>query len=501
MLCWSPNSGELLCEFPSYNQWSFDVAWSPRDPALIASSTVDGTVSVFSLLGGGFPPPRDVKFSAIADSFPGMEMPSEAPAVAQPQAIYPVRPPAFLPAKGGCSFGFGGRLLSWNNESRAVVISQVVTEPDLVERGNELLTALNSTGVQQYCAQKLLDVPDQQEKEVWEYISAGLSGEASTSQYLSLLGYPAPTSSQEEAGLNAQMGALATADGSTGSLDPSEQFEMIASAQSSDKTPEPELLEADSPLPEQSPVVLSTEGRGGAIRRALITGQMDEAVELCLQHSKFSLALIVAQHAGADLFQKTRDRVMTLEKDEDSLSGVVAAAVRTDLDAVVTQCALTNWKEAVVTVMTHASLDTRPSLLQRLGRRLESGDSLQSALLCYLVAGALDNFVQCWVKTKSGGTTTKKGTTALSTQDLQDLVEVVLVVQQSGAVIPSDVDGGVGVGSFLAQFASLLATQGALQTALYYLTNNAAVESQVRLIITCYLSCSVLCVVFIYSPH
>ncbi|KAF2366859.1 Ancestral coatomer element 1 Sec16/Sec31 [Trinorchestia longiramus] len=478
VLCWSPNSGSLLCEFPSYNQWSFDVAWCPRDPALVASATVDGTVSVFSLLGGGYPPPRDVKFSAIADSFPGMEMPSETPVAAQPQSIYPSRPPAFFPSKGGCSFGFGGRLVSWNQESRAVVVSQVVTEPELVQRGAELLSALTSTGLQQYCAQKLDSITDADEKEVWEFICAGASGEGAAAQYLTLLGYPPPAHPQQEptsAALNAQMGALNTHDGSTGSLDPSEQFEMIASAQSSDKTPEPELLDAESPTGELGRVVVSPEGSGATIRQAVITGQLEEAVNLCMQDNKFSLALILAQHAGPDLYQKTRDRVLSTERDGDGVCGVVAAVVKTDLEAVVSQCSLTNWKEAVVTVINHAPVEMRPSLLQRLGGRLESGRQLQWALLCYLAAGTLDSFVQCWVKTKPEGA-------SLTTQHLQDLVEVVLVVQQSGAALPSDGDAaGSAVGQFLAQYACLLATQGALGTALHYLAASPAVETQADL--------------------
>jgi hypothetical protein len=35
------------------------------------------------------------------------------------------------------------------------------------------------------------------------------------------------------------------------------------------------------------------------------------------------------------------------------------------------------------------------------------------------------------------------------------------------------------VGQFLAQYANLLATQGALQTALYYLASSASLDSQV----------------------
>ncbi|XP_047741415.1 protein transport protein Sec31A isoform X2 [Hyalella azteca] len=477
MLCWSASTAELLCEVPSYNQWSFDVAWCHRDPALVASATVDGTVSVFSLLGGGYPPARDVKFSAIADSFPGMEMPSEAPVSVQPQTVYLARPPAFFPSKSGCSFGFGGQLLSWNAGSGVVTISQVVTEPDLVQRGNDLLAALGGAGVHQFCAEKLADLTDDHERELWEFISAGLAGEAAAVQYLSLLGYPAPLALNEDpsSALSAQMGALNTAEGSTGSLDPSEQFEMIASAQSSDKTPEPELLDPDSPGPEGRHVVVSPDGAGGAIRRAIITGQLDEAVDLCLQDSKYTLALILSQHASPELYQKTRDRVLCLESDSDALCGVTAAVVKTDLDAVVAQCSLDNWKEVVVTVINHAPAELRPQLLQRLGSRLEFSNELQNALLCYLVAGALDNFVQCWVKTKPVGS-------ALSTQHLQDLVEVVLVVQQSGAALSTDGDAGAAVGQFLAQYASLLATQGALQTALCYLASSASLDSQAELV-------------------
>lgn len=57
---WNPNYGErgseIVCEFPSYNQWSFNLDWCKRDPSLVATASVDGTVSVYSILGGGLPP-------------------------------------------------------------------------------------------------------------------------------------------------------------------------------------------------------------------------------------------------------------------------------------------------------------------------------------------------------------------------------------------------------------------------------------------------------------
>ncbi|KAL9692567.1 hypothetical protein quinque_015989 [Culex quinquefasciatus] len=41
--CWNQNSeeqnGEILSELATTNQWNFDVAWCPRNPALIAGSS------------------------------------------------------------------------------------------------------------------------------------------------------------------------------------------------------------------------------------------------------------------------------------------------------------------------------------------------------------------------------------------------------------------------------------------------------------------------------
>ena len=40
-------------------------------------------------------------------------------------------------------------------------MSQVVTEKELVDRSNQLLSALNSTNMQTYCHEKLGALPDQ----------------------------------------------------------------------------------------------------------------------------------------------------------------------------------------------------------------------------------------------------------------------------------------------------------------------------------------------------
>jgi len=43
---------KVVYELPTGSQWSFDVQWCPRNPAMISSCSFDGHVSVYSLMGG-----------------------------------------------------------------------------------------------------------------------------------------------------------------------------------------------------------------------------------------------------------------------------------------------------------------------------------------------------------------------------------------------------------------------------------------------------------------
>ncbi len=127
ILCWNPNSvdapnGEVLCELATSGQWSFDVSWCPRNPAVIAASSFDGRVSVYSLLGGQAQSAADLSAAAaassnIADSFPGMEAmrpvsvsPGQQASQAQAASAQQLRkPPKWLRRPCGASFGFGGK--------------------------------------------------------------------------------------------------------------------------------------------------------------------------------------------------------------------------------------------------------------------------------------------------------------------------------------------------------------------------------------------------------
>lgn len=111
ILCWNPNSnkpgGEVLSEIAQTNQWNFDVAWCPKNPALIASSCFDGHVSIYSIMGGKTQQIQTT--NKIADSFPGMDGYVQAPIPQQGSSVVVsvdlTKPPKWLKKPIGASFG------------------------------------------------------------------------------------------------------------------------------------------------------------------------------------------------------------------------------------------------------------------------------------------------------------------------------------------------------------------------------------------------------------
>ncbi|XP_042893283.1 protein transport protein Sec31A-like isoform X7 [Penaeus japonicus] len=485
---WNPNYGErgseIVCEFPSYNQWSFNLDWCKRDPSLVATASVDGTVSVYSILGGGLPPTQADKFSAIADSFPGMEMPAVVPQGASPQPIQVKNPPKWFLKPCGANFSFGGRLVSWNKQSRSVSISQVVTEEKLVERSVQLETALSQSQLGPYCQAKAEAAAKPCDQVLWKFIGANFET-APRTHYMSLLGYsssqvsdkirpPAPAAEGVAAEILAdKMENLGTNDGSTSSLDPSEQFEMIASAQSFDKTPELEDIEPEvetKPPKVELNVEEASGSNEGLITQALLVGDLESAVDLCVKDKHFTHALTLAAHAGQELYAKTRDSV--LKQVDGTLAPLIGAVVRGDLTSITTSCSLTNWKEALVSALTYCEDAQFTALAENLGERLEAsniGEYIPSAMICYVCAGSLEKFVSCWSRMQPN---------LSNPNELQDLVEIIMVLQRSLAAAgrPVNLSEGSTVSSLLCQYASLLAAQGALNTAVSYL--NSATEGE-----------------------
>lgn len=76
-------------------------------------------------------------------------------------------------------FQFGGKLTIFENSTldgtnasaKTVYVSSVVTNPDLVQRSNELDSALKSMQYSDYCRKKIDFATDDHEKKIWKCIN------------------------------------------------------------------------------------------------------------------------------------------------------------------------------------------------------------------------------------------------------------------------------------------------------------------------------------------
>lgn len=85
---------------------------------------------------------------------------------------------------------FGGKLITFRNEANAphaVKISQVTTEPELVERSTKLEEVLSSGNFIEYCRQRADEMPDQHSRYVWYFLKANFENNPHT-EMLNLLG-------------------------------------------------------------------------------------------------------------------------------------------------------------------------------------------------------------------------------------------------------------------------------------------------------------------------
>ncbi|XP_034048207.1 protein transport protein Sec31A isoform X2 [Thalassophryne amazonica] len=561
ILCWNPNTAEVVYELPTSSQWCFDIQWCPRNPALLSAAGFDGHIDIYSIMGGSSQAQSQRHADQISNSFGNMDPfgtgqtlpPLQLPPPAAPlAAVSPLKkPPKWIRRPIGASFAFGGKLVSLENgnlnpqqpqqpSSHIVHISQVVTETAFLKRSDQLQATLSAGSFVDFCQAKISEAENEFEKTVWSFLKANFESDI-RSKFLELLGYDkekvalkiSAALEEEDAGQPildlpspASLEPLADLCLAPPLETPEASFDVIAAA---NIQPPPELdvldskskertagdtLEAeanwDAIIPENEGIPMdetmatkeeeatcadtsapaeesaeistpdSTEGislsisqdMDGLIIQALLTGDFEGAVELCLHDNRMADSIILAIAGGAELLQKTQKKYFM--KMHSKITKLISAVVMRDWHDILKTCDLQNWKEALAAVMTYAQPEEFSSLCDLLGSRLEAEENLQlqaQSCLCFICAGNVEKLVSCWTRAQDGHSPLR----------LQDLVEKVVVlrraVEQTQRCGPAAV--GILLSEKMSQYVSLLASQGSLSTAITYLpdnTNQVAVQ-------------------------
>lgn len=505
ILCWNPNSdvpgGEVIYELPTSTQWCFDVQWCPRNPGVISSSSFDGHVSVYSLMGGGHPIHIADK---VADSFQSNDPFAQAAAthqVQQTQNVMPLqKPPKWLRKPVGASFGFGGKLVSFESSSsttqqpspKNVYVSQVVTETELLNSSSQLEQALLNGQYVEFCAMKSANSSDEIQENIWNFLRVNFEKEP-REHYIGLLGYDKTELARkvaehisadphyESQGVDAEelaqrMTQLHTADGvaasggqaspNVGSKTPGSRDDL-SSGNISDTFDDIAAANAQQEKVEQTPLNISAEDDPeGYLCQALLMGNFEAAVELCLCENKMAEAILLAIAGGPELLQRTQKRYFA--KNNGNISRLISSVVTQNWSHIVESCDIANWKEALALILTYASSEEFVPLCESLARRLENemgGEYSMYASLCYICSGNLENLVQNWLN----NTESQNSPIAL-----EDLVEKVMILRKAVELSrgqAQDISGGA-LADKLNQYSNLLAAQGSLETAFSYLGNS-----------------------------
>ncbi|NXR15220.1 SC31B protein, partial [Semnornis frantzii] len=407
---------------------------------------------------------------------PPLQVPEQ---VAQTTLIPPLKkPPKWIRRPVGVSFAFGGKLISFGltkapghqmqqTYQHRVFISQVTTETEFLMRSRKLQMALQSGNLTDYCQDKIQTAKLPFDENLWKFMKVNLEKESRT-KLLKLLGYskedlkkkitsclsngipekqPLPEAEETVA---AQPDQLLMNSGND-----------VAAVSSSSSFFDNLIPQNISTL--EIPVTGDTDG---LISQALLLGNFEGAVELCMRAERFADAIILAIAGGENLLKETQKRYFA--KRRTKLSLLLSSIVQQNWQDIVCTCDLQSWKEALAILLTYSKHEDYTHLCDMLGARLESegGAALSNdACLCYISSGNVERLVECWVKHHETS----------SPLALQDLIEKVMVLSRSIEMLRGTAGQAPGpvLAERITQYASLLASQGCLAAAMNYLPSSS----------------------------
>lgn len=152
----------------------------------------------------------------------------------------------------------------------------------------------------------------------------------------------------------------------------------------------------------------------GLVTKALVLGDFESAVSLCLSAERYADAILLAIKGGEDLLQRTQKAYFERRTTSYPYLRLFQSIVTNDLSDIVQNADLREWQEIFVVLCTFASQEEFSNLAEQLGSRLEFQSSLmregsaeneddflelrKTATLTYLAAGKLERLLNIWIE-------------------------------------------------------------------------------------------------------
>ncbi|KAF2005289.1 hypothetical protein P154DRAFT_616520 [Amniculicola lignicola CBS 123094] len=476
-IVWNPHTGESLGEFPVVTNWTFQTSFNPTNPNILATASFDGKIAIQTLQNTGNAPDQGKSASQALD---GEDFFSKTHVEPQGASFSLPKPPKWLKRRAGVSFGFGGKLVRFGivDSKSKVSISTFAVDPEIGNASEEFNKSLEKGDLAAICEAKIAKAHTEEEKADWTVIETLIS-ESPRSKLVEYLGF----SDKEEEDPEAEKEETVETNGAT-----DEGADFFDHSESSGGNLLSDLA-ASKGAKTNNPFQVYTGSESEAdkkITRALMLGQFETALDVCLSEDRLSDAFMIAICGGEKCIAKTQAAYFKKRSDGPTYLRLLASVVGKNLWDTVYNADLKDWKEVMATICTFADASEFPDLCEALGDRLEeaiSGETAsfrKDASFCYLAGSKLEKVVVNWAQElqESEAKGTEESTTdnsfSIHAKSLQDFIEKVTVFRQVTEFKDSeqqkDADWKLGpLYAKYVEYAEIAASHGQLAVAEKYL--------------------------------
>lgn len=187
------------------------------------------------------------------------------------------------------------------------------------------------------------------------------------------------------------------------------------------------------------------------IKQALVYGNFNVAVDRCISITRMSDALVIASFGNNELWEKTRNVYFSTHNNL-FIRNIYKYIVIQDYNTIVEQTDLAYWQQTLALLITYTAGEQYITLINNLGNKLEYNNNLHAAVICYMCSNNVDKLVSIWSRITT----------------LQDGIEKLSVFAASAQYRGYNVQSYL-LSSKFSEYAAVLSTYGNLADAWNYL--------------------------------
>lgn len=433
--------------------WTFQTRWNPHNPNLLATASFDGKIGVHSIQNTN--PDAHQASGSQAQTVDDEDFFNKAQSQPQGASFTLKKAPKWLERPCGASFGFGGKVLSFSIAGNSLSarnsmlrISTFAIDAGVGTSVNAFENALKKNDLRGICEAKIVEATLDAEKADWKVIETlisknprkilvdylGFSGV--TEEALDGLATLASNGENKEEGMSPSSSITKKSNRLSSFFDSNADGDSFLSDLAATKE-----AKTNNPFQIYSGSESESDRR---ITHALLLGQFDKALNVCLQEDRLSDAFMVAICGGQACIDKVQKAYFNRKANGPHYLRLLASVVGKNLWDVVYNAELRGWKEVMAIICTYASVEEFPDLCEALGDRLdeqmkadgEEPGLQKNASFCYLAGSKLEKVVTLWIAEldkyeKAGlGASSSESSFSIHARSLQSFIEKVTVFRE-----------------------------------------------------------------------